>query len=141
MTDETSKRFILWSDKHKQACLNFITRIPLEGACTYQVVISEYEKTRTTDQNARLWALYRLVADNTKCESELLHAPEWWHYRLACEWLPIAGTCRVKVGNQWVDAPVPKSTTKLSTAEMSDYQEKIINLLIQNGVELPEWVN
>ena len=136
---ETHKRFILHSDKHKEACCNFIKTVPLE--ILHEVVIREHHKGRTTEQNARLWALLQLVADNIHDDRGAMHGREFWGYKLRCEWGYVVGTCQMKVGGVMVDAPMPKSSTKMDTAEMSEYQEKIINLLIENGVELPEWVD
>ena len=132
------KRFILHSDKQKQSCINFITGLSLETL--FAVTIDEYEKLRTLEQNSRYWPLLQLVADNIPDEQGELHSKEYWHYRLRSEWGYIIGTCQMKVNGIKIDAPMPKSTTQMSTHEMSEYQEKIVELLIEHGVPLPEWI-
>jgi len=128
------KKFILHSDKHKQACINFISGLSLETL--HQVTVAEYEKVRSLDQNRRLWALLQEVADHVPDENGELHGREYWHYRLRCDFGYITGTFRIK----GLDAPMPKSSTQMTTHEMSEYQERIVQLLVEHGIPLLEWV-
>ena len=134
------KIFVLYSDKHKQSAINFLSGLSLE--VLYSVTISEYEKVRTTAQNSRYWSLLQIVAEHVPDEYGELHSKEWWHYKIRCDLGYVVGTCRVRVSgiSEPVDAPMPKSTTKMSTVEMSDCQEQIVQLLVEHGIPLPEWV-
>lgn len=135
------KKYVLHSDKHRQSLIQFLSRLSLETV--YQVNIEEYEKVRSLEQNSRYWPLLQLVADNIPDEFGELHTKEWWHHKLRCDWGYISGTCQVRIKGMSapIDAPMPKSTTKMSTSEMCGYQEQITELLIEHGVELPEWIN
>jgi hypothetical protein len=139
MSDE-KRAFILWGEKHKESCINFIRSLGLE--VTYQITINEYEKTRTTEQNARYWPIMQIFCDNVKDDNGNYQSKEWWSHRLRCEFGFVIGTCQVKCydSNILVDAPMPKSTTVMSTTEMAALQEMITDLLIQKGVGLPEWI-
>ena len=133
----TEKTFTLWGEQQKKSCLNFIGALPPEPV--QQVTIREHEKGRTIDQNSRYWSLLQLIADNVQDNG--LHSNLWWHYRLRCEWGYVIGTCQMRVGGVMIDVPMPISTTKMSTAQMSDYQERLVQMLVEHGVPLPQWVD
>ena len=128
------KTFVLHSQQHKQSAINFITRLSLEEL--HEVSIKPHEKTRTLEQNKRLWALLQEVSDHIPDENGELHGREYWHFRLRSEFNYIEGTCKIK----GYDCPMPKSSTKMSTYEMSSYQEQIVQLLVEHGIPLPDWV-
>lgn len=129
------KTYVIHSEKHKLSAINCITGLSLETL--YEVCIRPHEKTRSIEQNKRLWSLLQYVSDNVPDENGELHGREYWHFRLRCDFGYIEGTCKVK----GFDCPMPKSSTKMNTLEMKEYQDQIVQLLAEHCVPLPDWVD
>jgi hypothetical protein len=68
---------------------------------------------RTTDQNSRLWKLYTSLGEYIGESSDKVHELMTWKFLRS----------QTTVNGESIE--VVKSTTKLTTAEMADYQNKI----------------
>jgi len=79
----------------------------------WEVVIQECKSTRSLEQNSRLWDIYRSVGQH------LGIAPDDIHELMGFKFL----RTQKNIHGEWVETI--KSTTKLNTKEMSDYQLSI----------------
>ena len=85
----------------------------LDPNTRWQVTIRPYKSKRSTDQNSRLWDLYTAIGKYIGEESESVHQLMGWKFL----------RYQTAVNGETVEAI--KSTTKLNTAEMTDYMESI----------------
>lgn len=64
MTDKTiRKHFILRTDREKQAAAEYLLNLPAKPL--QEVVVRDYEKTRTLPQNSRYWATLTELLEQT----------------------------------------------------------------------------
>ena len=92
----------------------------------WRVTIAPYVKNRTTDQNNLLWAFYTEIANHTG------HTPEEIHEYCKAAFLA------PKIITVGKDTKEYRTTTKLTTAEFSDYIERIYAFAAgELGVRLP----
>lgn len=87
----------------------------------WRVNISEEKATRSLEQNERLWALYGSVANYIGEDPHTVH--ELMGYKFLRYQTEIAGN----------PVELIKSTTKLNTKEMTEYQENIERWASQLG--------
>jgi len=93
------------------------------------IKISLYRKRRSIDQNARYWALLTEISQGMPDHMDGEYfAPEMWHEYFKRKFLG------VEVGPY--GEPVPKSTAKLSTVDMAEYQEQIEAWAAGEGLEV-----
>lgn len=91
-----------------------ISRIKqLDPSIRWKVKATPFKSTRSTEQNSRLWKLY------TELGSYIGHSPDEVHQLMGWKFLRELKT----VNNEPVE--VIKSTTKLDTKSMTEYQEAI----------------
>ena len=79
----------------------------------WRVTVSDAKLNRSHQQNERLWQLYTSISQHTGIEKDQLH--ELMGYKFLREQKIIAG----------MPCEVIKSTTKLTTSEMTEYQQQI----------------
>lgn len=79
----------------------------------WRVTVTDAKLNRSLEQNERLWQLYTSISQHTGIEKDQLH--ELMGYKFLREQKVIAG----------MPCEVIKSTTKLTTSEMTDYQNSI----------------
>jgi len=96
----------------------------LEGV--YSIEITKYKKDRTASQNKLMWMWLGIISNDTGNEPDQLHEIFKLKF-LGSETLSALG---FKIER-------PKSTTKLSTQEFTDYLDKIEGLAISIGIRLP----
>lgn len=84
----------------------------------YKVTIAEQKPTRSTEQNARVWALYTAISQQApEYMGGQYHSPEVWHEYLAGRFLGFeAGP---------YGTGVRKSTAGLSVGSFGDYMTEI----------------
>jgi hypothetical protein len=87
----------------------------------WRVNISEEKAVRSLEQNERLWALYGSVANHLGEDAQTIH--ELMGYKFLRYQTEIAGN----------PVELIKSTTKLDTKEMTEYQENIERWASQLG--------
>jgi hypothetical protein len=93
---------------------HLITRIEqLDPTKEWSVNAIEWKSKRTLDQNSRLWKLYTALGDYIGLESDEVH--QLMGYRFLRYQKELAGKVEEFI----------KSTTKLNTKEMADYQDSI----------------
>jgi len=93
---------------------NFVAQVQrLDPTIDWIADVRPYKAKRTLDQNSRLWKLYTALGDYIGLDSEEVH--QLMGYRFL--------RYQKQVGDK-VEEFV-KSTTKLSTKEMTDYQDAI----------------
>lgn len=115
--------FILKDDKAKKACMDCIQKLEYGWA----VQVKEHVKKRTIAQNDLMWLWLSVIARETGNDKDALH--EIFKYRiLGCDVVEALGYRR----------EVTKSTKVLSTAEMSNYLDKIDALMLSIGITLPK---
>jgi hypothetical protein len=86
----------------------------LDPTVRWQVSVKPFKSTRSTEQNSRLWKLY------TELGQYIGHSPDEVHQLMGYKFLRELKT----VNNEPLE--VIKSTTKLNTKDMTDYQDAIV---------------
>lgn len=118
--------FILRDERILANCTGFLGRL-LGGSQTFEVVIRPHKKKRSNPQNNLYWQWLGLLAKETGHTSEQLHEV-FKRELLPRDYIVLAG----------VEKEVAKTTTKLSTAEFTDYLEQIAAFAATElGVYLP----
>jgi hypothetical protein len=107
------------SKQNLQFLVDYLNK--LDFAVEWQVIIKEKKSTRSMEQNARLWELYTSIAEYTGYTKDEVH--ELMGYKFLREQKEINGEVFETV----------KSTTKLNTKEMTDYQDQIVIWASQLG--------
>ncbi len=96
----------------------------LEGV--YDITITKYKKDRTKAQNSLMWMWLGIISSDTGESPENLH--EIFKLRFL-------GT--EKIQSMGYSIEIPKSTTKLTTQEFTDYLDKIEGLALSIDIRLP----
>jgi hypothetical protein len=86
----------------------------LDPTVRWQVSVKPFKSTRSTEQNSRLWDLYTALGKYIGEDASRVH--ELMGYQFLRSQTVIAG----------VQVEIIKSTTKLNTQEMVDYQDAIV---------------
>ena len=98
----------------KENLENLITKLKeLDFSKRLRVTIVEAKDNRSLEQNERLWELYTSVGNHLGIEKDKIH--ELMGYKFLRYQTEIAGT----------PVELIKSSTKLTTSEMSEYQHQI----------------
>ena len=101
---------------------NFLEKIKtLDLTKRWRINVSEEKAVRSLEQNERLWALYGSVANYIGEDPQTVH--ELMGYKFLRYQTEIAGN----------PVELIKSTTKLNTKEMTEYQESIERWASQLG--------
>ena len=85
----------------------------LDWTKSWRVTVVEAKASRSNEQNLRLWELYTSIGNHLGIEKDKIH--ELMGYKFLRYQTEIAGT----------PVELIKSTTKLTTSEMADYQLNI----------------
>ena len=93
---------------------NLITKLRLlDWTKSWRVTVVEAKANRSLEQNLRLWELYTSVSNHLGIEKDKIH--ELMGYKFLRYQTEIAGNAIELI----------KSSTKLTTSEMSEYQHQI----------------
>ena len=107
------EKMLKWS-LTKENLENLITKLKeLDFSKRWRVTIVEAKANRSLEQNERLWELYTSVGNHLGIEKDKIH--ELMGYKFLRYQTEIAGT----------PVELIKSSTKLTTSEMSEYQHQI----------------
>lgn len=98
---------------------------PVRDGMVLTVTVIPYEKKRTLPQNDRMWVLLTEISANCVDERGNRLAKESWHFKLRIEFGYIDGTIEINVGGVPTEIPRPKSSTRFTVQEMSDYQTQL----------------
>jgi len=98
----------------KENLENLIIKLKeLDFSKRWRVVVTDAKINRSLEQNERLWELYSSVGQHLGIEKDRIH--ELMGYKFLRYQTEIAG----------MPVELIKSTTKLTTSEMSEYQHQI----------------
>lgn len=98
----------------KENLTNLITKLKeLDFNKRWRITVVEAKANRSLEQNERLWELYTSIGNHLGIDKQQVH--ELMSWRLLRSQTEIAG----------MPCEVIKSTTKLTTAEMTDYQQQV----------------
>jgi len=114
--------FVTKNDEVKQNCIDHIQS--LDGV--YRVTIEKYVKNRSQAQSRLMWLWLGIISSDTGESPENLH--EIFKLRFL-------GT--EKIQSMGYSIEIPKSTTKLTTHEFTDYLDKIEGLALSIDIRLP----
>lgn len=92
----------------------------------YDITITKYKKDRTKSQNSLMWMWLGIISNDTG------ESPENLHNIFKLRFL---GT--EKIQSMGYSIEIPKSTTKLTTQEFTDYLDKIEGLAMSIDIRLP----
>lgn len=128
------KRFILRDENIRKRAANFVAHLPLDQL--WEIEIKLFEKTRSIQQNRRMWALLDQVADYIPDEKGVCHCSQVWHHYLKKKFGYIVGThpSMSDSNAEVIDEPIPKSSTKMTVRELNDYMMQIETFLAEHGV-------
>lgn len=115
-----SRTFVLESESHRLNLIGQIRALPIASKPGWRVVIEPDERTRSGEQNRRYWAMLNEIAEKAwvgEGREKRLYPADAWHAFFAGKYI---GHSEVPGGGL-----IPISTTTLTTAEFSDYIERI----------------
>lgn len=95
------RRFVLDTEQHREFASRFIAK--LDVSKPIEVIVRDYVAKRTTNQNARLWALHALAAAHTGHSAEEMH-----EFALARHF----GTKEIKAGGITFTVPLNRSSQR-----------------------------
>ena len=98
------------------------------------VTIDRYRSKRSSDQNRRMWAMLRDIAEQVRPRGDV-YATETWHHYFRERFLPHED---VRLPNGQV-LSMAVSTTTLSTKDFADYMTQVEAWAAEHGVEWAEW--
>jgi transcription-repair coupling factor (superfamily II helicase) len=99
----------------------------LDPTQKWKIKIELYKFTRSTEQNSRLWKLY------TELGQHIGHSPDEVHQLMGYKFL------RELITVNGDSVEVIKSTTKLNTKQMAEYQDNIERFATEIGYFF-EWI-
>lgn len=98
----------------KENLTNLVTKLKeLDFSKRWRVTVVEAKANRSLEQNERLWELYTSIGNHLGIEKDKIH--ELMGYKFLRYQTEIAGN----------PVELIKSSTKLTTSEMSEYQHQI----------------
>lgn len=109
MTDK--RQYLIFSESDAATAVRAMAALDLTKK--WRITIEPYRKRRTTDQNNYMWAMYEEIAKHTG------HTPDEIHEHCKVMFLIPR---QIIVNGRTTEY---RSTTKLNTAEMSEYLERI----------------
>lgn len=101
----------------------------LAGCADLEIVLRPYKSKRSNEQNRRLWALYREIAENVWVNGRRFDS-QTWHEHFKREFI---GCEEIVLPNGEIERR-GISTTTLDTAQMAEYQTRIEAWAAQQGV-------
>lgn len=121
--------FIISSEERRAAAADFVSRI--RKSPLMSVEIKPYKRNRSEAQNRLMWMWYHIISMDTGQIAEDLHE-EMKVRVLGVEEKEVLGPY-----GKMVKLIVPKSSTKLSTQEMTDFLRAIEALAAELEIILP----
>jgi hypothetical protein len=127
-----TKRFILRDEEVKQRALLLLLDLPVgEGEPLFEVVLRQYHKDRSLEQNARLWAMHQAASKETGTPAPELHM-------LMCSaflgWKEYDG-----VGEK-IRAPITTTSgpegKKLTVKEMAKFISEVEEFYVSRGINI-----
>ena len=116
--------YILRTPERVKETAAYLMGLPLYPAL--QVEIKPYRKNRSTSQNRLYWMWLNCLSDHTG------HTPDELHQEMKVRFL---GVEHIEV--KGVHLILPKSTTKLTTQEFTDFLKKVESAGVELGCALP----
>lgn len=123
-------QIIISGEPQRAYILKFIQNLKLDSAKPFIVTVEPHKKRRSLSQNALMW---KWITEIVNAVSEYTgHDADELHHFFKSKYLPPRV---VEVGGETVPY---YTTTKLTTAEMSEYMDKIYAFATQElGIILP----
>ncbi|CFQ68233.1 recombination protein NinB [Yersinia enterocolitica] len=135
------KVFVLCGDQYKRNALQFINQLPVNP--DKPLLITIQERTRTLDQNARLWATLGDIATQVVWHGQKLSSEDWKHIFTAS----LKGQ-RSAPGLEGGFVILGQSTSRMTVGELRDLIELINAFGATHGVKFSdesrlaiEWAN
>lgn len=135
------KVFVLCGDQYKRNALQFINQLPVNP--DKPLLITIQERTRTLDQNARLWATLGDIATQVVWHGQKLSSEDWKHIFTAS----LKGQ-RSAPGIEGGFVVLGQSTSRMTVGELRDLIELINAFGATHGVKFSdesrlaiEWAN
>lgn len=131
-------KFVLRNEEVRQRLLMTILELPLVGGDgplkPFQVVISQYKRDRSLEQNARAWALHNAAAKFLGDDADVLHHIACKQY-LGVRVLERGGKVWeiVNTTTKYYD-PETMTTRTLTVDEMGDFMTRLERTYITMGV-------
>lgn len=119
--------------RHQQARRNAVTAV-MEAPDGYRVEIRE--RTRTSDQNAYLHALFSAVAKHAKWCGRTLSADQWKVMFISGHAIATGVGSDMVPGLEGEFVNLRESSARMSVSRMSSLLEYVIAWCDQNGVEV-----
>jgi hypothetical protein len=116
--------FVITSKEQRAKAAEYVAKLRANPIMIVEV--KEYKKNRSTSQNRLLWMWYGIIAKDQG------NTPEELHEAMKVR---VLGVERKVVAGQ--ELIMPKSSTKLTTAEMTSFLEAIEALARQLNIILP----
>jgi hypothetical protein len=116
--------FVITSKEQRAKAAEYVAKLRANPIMIVEV--KEYKKNRSTAQNRLLWMWYNIIAKDQG------NTPEELHEAMKVR---VLGVERKVVAGQ--ELIMPKSSTKLTTAEMTSFLEAIEALARQLNIILP----
>ena len=107
-----TQTFIIRDDKIRDRATDYLEKMSLLPLS--EVVIRPYKSSRSTEANARLWALHQAASTHTGYSPEELH--EFCKSRFL-------GTTRVEVKDTILEVPI--SSAKLGVSDFSNFMQQV----------------
>lgn len=127
--------YILNSPQASVQALNFIGNLPTDLKTPWAVEVKEYKCTRSQAQNKLLWRWYGIIA------KDLGMTPDDLHEQMKAR---VLGYVEVDVPPRLYGfmgatrrIAIPKSTTKLSVQEFTEFLRAVETLAGELGIRLP----
>ena len=110
-----------------------------------EVTFRDYQDKRSTEQNSAYWAMLSEVRDWLWEHRADPVYPEVLHMQCKQLFQPTVGHYSTEIVLDGkiitVDVPIPKSTTRNSVQEMSEYMEKVAAYWVEQGVQFKDRVH
>lgn len=116
--------YLLKNEEIKNNCLEHIKNLSKD--IVWDVEIKKHRKDRSQAQSRLMWMWLGIIGNDTG------NSPENLHEILKLKFL---GTEKIK--SLGYELEIPKSTTKLTTQEFTDYLDKIEGLALSIDIRLP----
>lgn len=125
------KVFVLCGDQYKRNALQFINQLPVSS--DKPLLITIQERTRTLDQNARLWATLGDIATQVVWHGQKLSSEDWKHIFTAS----LKGQ-RSAPGLEGGFVVLGQSTSRMTVGDLRDLIDLINAFGATHGVKFSE---
>lgn len=111
-------KIVIATEQHRQRAIEALRALPLIP--TQSVEIKPHKSTRSTQANALLWKWYEIIRLHVADSTGEIYSAEEIHEHFKRKFLPAR---LVEIAGEVT--PVARTTTKLNTAEFSEFMESI----------------